>query len=104
MNVSRRVWVSVAAGVLLAAAGSRAGAALDSNLAAAPVTQMNGGGCYPVSISPGLLDMLTLINPEWAPVSVGSHLPPVSDPVTMHGTVILSKINETGDFPGDHLL
>ncbi len=78
-------------------------ALIDSNLAATPATQANGGGCYPVSIAPGLLDMLTLINPEWAPVDVGLHLPPLSDPVTMHGTVVLSKINEAGDFPSDHV-
>src|SRR5262249_42314989 len=75
----------------------------DSNLAVSPATQANGGGCYPVSINPGLLDMLTLVAPEWAAVNVGSHLPPVSDPVTVHGTVNLAKINESGDFPGDHV-
>ena len=44
---------------------------IDSNLAASPATQANGGGCYPVSIAPGLLDMLVLINPEWAPIVSG---------------------------------
>src|SRR5262245_49736972 len=76
---------------------------IDSNLAAAPATQLNGAGCYPVSIAPALLDMLVLINPEWAPVDVGMHLPPFSDPVTVHGTVNFAKINEGGDFPSDHV-
>lgn len=80
-----------------------AGALLDSNLAVSPTTQLNGGGCYPVSIAPALLDMLVLINPEWAAVDVGSHTPPFSDPVTVHGTVNFSKINESGDFPSDHV-
>jgi hypothetical protein len=101
-----RRWLSipVTVAILVGLADSPVRAAvLDSNLAASPITQANGGGCYPVSIAPGLLDMITLIDPEWAPVNVGAHLPPASDPVTMHGTVILSKINETGDFPSDHL-
>ncbi len=76
---------------------------IDSNLAAAPVTQLNGGGCYPISITPGLLDMLVLINPEWAAVSPGMLLPPDSAPVTIHGSVGFAKINEGGDFPGDHV-
>jgi hypothetical protein len=76
---------------------------IDSNLAVSPATQANGGGCYPVSISPSLLDMLTLVDPEWAAVDVDSHLPPISDPVTFHGTVALAKVNETGDFPASHL-
>jgi len=78
-------------------------ALLNSNDAASATTQLNGGGCYPVSISPALLDMLVLVNPEWAPVDVGTFLPPLSNPVTIHGTVQLSKINEGGDFPADHI-
>jgi len=77
--------------------------ALDSNDAVSPATQAGGGGCYPVSIAPNLLDMLVLINPEWAALDVGAHSPPVSDPVTIHGVVSLSKINEAGDFPSDHV-
>lgn len=76
---------------------------IDSNLAVSPATQTGGGGCFPVSISPSLLDMLVLINPEWAAIDVGAHMPPQSDPVTVHGTVALAKINEAGDFPGDHV-
>src|SRR5213593_2436923 len=87
----------------LAVGGTLARAALiDSNLAASAAAHVNGGGCYPVSIAPGLLDMLTLVNPEWAPVDPGTHLPPLADPVTMHGTVALSHINEAGDFSADH--
>jgi len=89
--------------MLVAGARDAAASVIDSNLAVSPATQANGGGCYPVSIAPGLLDMLTLINPEWAAVDVGAHLPPLSDPVTMHGTIASSKINESGDFPGDHV-
>src|SRR5438094_2164737 len=92
--------------LVLAAAGppARAPAAfIDSNLAVSPAAHANGGGCYPTPLVPGLLDMLTLIDPEWAAVDVDSHLPPVSDPVTIHGTVALAKVNEAGDFPGDHV-
>ena len=76
---------------------------IDSNLAASATAHLNGGGCYPTPLVPGLLDMLTLIDPEWAAVDVDSHLPPLSDPVTIHGTVALAKVNEAGDFPGDHV-
>src|SRR2546430_16085233 len=31
-----------------------------------------------------------------------SPLPPFSDPITLHGTVALAKINEGGDLPADH--
>ena len=107
MGLTCRVRAPITAALLLGIVGllprTARAAFIDSNLAVSPATQANGGGCYPVSISPGLLDMLTLINPEWAAVDVGAHLPPTSDPVTMHGTVVLSKINETGDFPSDHL-
>src|SRR5689334_1323630 len=78
-------------------------ALIDSNLAISAGTRANGGGCHPVSINPGLLDMLTLVDPEWAAIDVGSHTPPFSDPVTLHGTVALAKVNETGDFSADHV-
>ena len=32
----------------------------------------NGGGCYPTSYYGSITDQLTLINPEWAPVTNGS--------------------------------
>src|SRR5690349_12247792 len=95
---------AVALGMLFALAGlvPRGDAAfLDSNMAVSLGAHANGGGCYPVSLNPGLLDMLTLVDPEWAPIDVGAHLPPLSDPVTIHGTVNFAKINEAGDFPGD---
>jgi hypothetical protein len=104
MHPRRILSIAVTLAFLGAIPGSPTRAAnIDSNLAVSPGAQANGGGCYPVSITPSLFDMLTLVNPEWAPVDVGTHLPPVSDPVTIHGTVDLAKINEGGDFPADHL-
>src|SRR5262252_4355997 len=93
----------VCACLVFAFAEAATAAFIDSNLAASPATQMNGGGCYPVSIAPSLLDMLVLVNPEWAAVDVGMHSPPLSDPITVHGTVHFAKINEAGDFPSDHV-
>jgi hypothetical protein len=75
---------------------------VNSNDAVSAATQLDGGGCYPASISPSLLDMLVLLNPEWAAVDVGAHSPLISDPVTIHGTIDFAKVNEGGDFPGDH--
>src|SRR5438093_6482342 len=37
---------------------------IDTNLAVSLAAHANGGGCYGTSLIPGLLDMLTLINPE----------------------------------------
>jgi len=74
----------------------------DSNEAVSAQTQANGGGCYPVSRTGPPTEMLNLLNPEWAAIDVGSHLPPESDPATLHGTVVFAKINEGGDDPGDH--
>jgi hypothetical protein len=76
---------------------------VNSNDAVSAATQANGGGCYPASISPSLLDMLVLLNPEWAALDVGTHSPPLSDPVTIHGTTDFVEINEPGDFPADHI-
>jgi hypothetical protein len=104
MQPRRTLSLAVALAFVGAIPGSPTRAAnIDSNLAVSAATQANGGGCYPVSILPSLFDMLTLVNPEWAPVDVGAHLPPVSDPLTIHGTVDLAKINEGGDFPADHV-
>ena len=102
---ARFCFMVVAAAAALTAFAPRTinAAFIDSNLAAAPATQVGGGGCYPVSIAPSLLDMLVLINPEWAAVDVGMHSPPFSDPITVHGTVHFAKINESGDFPSDHV-
>src|SRR5439155_825733 len=74
----------------------------DSNGAVSPETQMNGGGCYPASHTGPPTEQLNLLNPEWAAIDVGTHLPPESDPVALHGTVVFAKINEGGDDPGDH--
>jgi hypothetical protein len=104
MRISRfPIGLTIPGALVLALAGPAQGAYVDSNDAVSATTQAGGGGCYPVSISPALLDMLVLVNPEWAAVDVGAHLPPLSDPIMLHGTVDLAKINEGGDFPGDHL-
>src|ERR671931_1091538 len=76
---------------------------IDSNRAVSAGSQMNGGGCYPIAKHPQLTDQLVLINPDWAAIDVGSHTPPDADPITLHGTVVLAKINVEGDFPGDHV-
>src|SRR5438093_8119173 len=86
---------------LLVSAGTVA-AYVGSNDAVSPQTQMNGGGCYPGSLNGPPTEMLNLLNPEWAALAVGTHLPPESDPVTLHGTVVFAKINEGGDDPGNH--
>ncbi|TMB04296.1 MAG: hypothetical protein E6J70_04235 [Deltaproteobacteria bacterium] len=91
------------ASLLCAAHRSARAAYIDSNLAVSPETQQNGGGCYPQSLRGPITEMLNLINPEWAAIDVDSHLPPESEPVTLHGTVALAKINEGGDFPADHV-
>ena len=88
---------------LLAALPGLAGAAYrDSNEAVSAQTQMNGGGCYPPSNSGAPTEQLNLLNPEWAAIDVGTHMPPESDPVALHGTVVFAKINEGGDDPGNH--
>ena len=69
--------LAAALGTALAAA-----APVDSDLAAAP----NGGGCYPTGINPAVLDMLTLINPEWAPI--------------VNGQIVLCEGEHTGAHPG----
>ena len=80
---------------LCAAAPARA--LLDSDLAA---TQL-GGGCHPTGIAPGLLDMLTLVNPEWAPASNGTVVD--SPPVYVHGRVLDMHGDLSGDFPATHV-
>jgi hypothetical protein len=74
-----------------------AGAPVDSDLGAAQL----GGGCYPTGIQPALFDMLTLIDPEWAPVVNGMTVD--SMPVLMHGTVEEMHGDLSGDFPATHL-
>src|SRR5262249_54985334 len=74
-----------------------AAAPVDSDLAAAA----NGGGCYPTGINPAVLDMLTLINPEWAPIVNGQTVD--SAPVLVHGTVQGMHGDTSGDFPATHV-
>src|SRR4029453_6700505 len=89
---------SIAVLVLFALAGPRGAAApVDSDLGAA----LNGGGCPPTGIQPALLDMLTLVNPEWAPITTGSVVD--SEPVLVHGEVISMHGDTSGDFPATHL-
>jgi hypothetical protein len=87
---------------LLVAPCIAAAAYRNSNEAVSAQTQMNGGGCYPVSRTGPPTEQLNLLNPEWAAIDVGAHLPPESDPVALHGTVVFAKINEGGDDPGNH--
>jgi len=90
------------ASLLAALPGLAVAAYRDSNEAVSAQTQMNGGGCYPPSLTGPPTEQLNRLNPEWAAIDVGSHLPPESDPVALHGTVVFAKINEGGDDPGDH--
>jgi len=73
------------------------GAPVNSDLAAAKL----GGGCYPTGIHPALLDMLVLVNPEWAPIVNGPVVS--SDPVLVHGVVQGMHGDTSGDFPSTHL-
>ncbi|TMA54801.1 MAG: hypothetical protein E6J75_13275, partial [Deltaproteobacteria bacterium] len=73
------------------------GAPVNSDLAAAAL----GGGCYPTGIHPALLDMLVLVNPEWAPIVNGPIVS--SDPVLVHGVVDGMHGDTSGDFPSTHL-
>jgi hypothetical protein len=98
----RRLIPLISFWILGVATNGAMAAFIDSNLAVSTTAHVGGGGCYPISINPGLIEMLALVDPEWAPVDVGSHSPPFSDPITVHGTVALAKVNEGGDFPGDH--
>src|SRR5690349_4456407 len=72
-------------------------APVNSDLAIAAL----GGGCYPTGIQPALLDMLVLVNPEWAPVLSGAIVD--STPVLIHGTVMGMHGDTSGDFPSTHL-
>lgn len=81
----------------LLAATSAGAVPVDSDLAAAPL----GGGCYPTGIQPALLDMLTLVNPEWAPIVNGMIVD--STPVLAHGIVEEMHGDTSGDFPATHL-
>ena len=76
--------------------GPAAAAPVNSDLATAQL----GGGCYPTSIHPSVFDMLTLVNPEWAPVLSGQTV--ASTPITVHGTVQGMHGDTSGDFPATH--
>lgn len=71
---------------------------LNSDLAATG----NGGGCYPTSLVLSTpLDMLVLVNPEWAPVVTGALVD--SFPVRVEGTIVGSHGDNGGDYPGTHV-
>jgi hypothetical protein len=79
--------------VATAAAPSR----IDSNSA----VFLNGGGCYPATLStPPGIPQLTQVNPEWTPV-VQDHSP-LAPPVLFHGTAAESHISRE-DFPAGHI-
>jgi hypothetical protein len=82
--------------VLVWLAGRAAAAPIDSDLADARI----GGGCHPTGVQPGILDMLTLINPEWAPIVNGQTVD--SAPVLVSGTVERIHGQRSGDFPSTH--
>src|SRR5262249_15849600 len=91
-----RATVSLAALALLAALPASADL-VDSDLAAA----QNGGGCYPTGLHPGLFDMITLVNPEWAPLVDGAVVD--SEPVLVHATATGMHGDTGGDFPATHV-
>lgn len=93
------MWIrsAVVLAFLLAGLSSPAGAVIDSNLA----TEANGGGCHPTGFNYSILDQLTLINPEWAPVEHGATID--SGPVTIKGEVEEMHGDRSGDFPSSHV-
>lgn len=82
---------------LVLAYATNALATLDSDAAA----YTHGGGCYPNSYYGSITDQLTLINPEWAPVTNGQTV--ASKPITVHGTVEEMHGDLSGDFPSTHI-
>jgi len=48
-----------------------------------------------------VLDMLVLVNPEWAPLVNGMTV--ASTPITVHGTVQGMHGDTSGDFPATHV-
>ncbi len=83
--------------VLALSVGAALAAPVNSDLATAQL----GGGCYPTGINPAVLDMLVLINPEWAPLMNGMTV--ASTPITVHGTVQGMHGDTSGDFPATHV-
>src|SRR5262249_9412092 len=94
---TRRLGPAFALALLTAVTPPALAAPVDSDLAVAAL----GGGCHPTGIQPALLDMLTLINPEWAPVLNGQTVD--STPVLIHGLVQGMHGDTSGDFPSTHL-
>ena len=84
--------------VVLATVGPVGAQPIDSDLADGRA----GGGCYPTGLAPSVLDMLVLINPEWAPIVNGQTVD--SDPVLVSGTVEDMHGQTGGDFPSTHAL
>jgi hypothetical protein len=98
---------------------------VDSNVSVTSFAQSRGdpctsrgtlgcGGCYPAGIPAcDPTSELPKVNPEWQPVgpmidlgggvAADPSVPPASAPVSISGTVELSKINTGGDFPGSHI-
>jgi len=85
----------------LAVAAAPVSAVVNSDMAASNY----GGPCHPTGIQPALLDMLTLINPEWAPVMPLASDPTHVDtaPILVHGEVQGMHGDLSGDFPSTHL-
>src|SRR3989441_3554149 len=83
--------------VLALSVGAALAAPVNSDLATAQL----GGGCYPTGINPAVLDMLVLVNPEWAPLVNGMTV--ASTPITVHGTVQGMHGDTSGDFPATHV-
>src|SRR5206468_9043578 len=79
------------------ARGAAVAAPVNSDLATAQL----GGGCYPTGIHPAVLDMLVLVDPEWAPLMNGMTV--ASTPITVHGTVQGMHGDTSGDFPATHV-
>ena len=84
--------------VVVAFVGAVSAQPINSDLADARA----GGGCYPTALQPSILDMLTLINPEWAPIVGGQTVD--SDPVLVSGTVQQMHGDTGGDCPSTHAL
>jgi hypothetical protein len=89
--------VQVALLALVLGAAPAFAAPINSDLAVAQL----GGGCYPTSLHPMLLDMLVLVNPEWAPIVNGMTV--ASTPITVQGTVEGMHGDTSGDFPATHV-
>ncbi len=85
----------------LLALALRAGAALAAPVNSDLATAQLGGGCYPTGIHPAVLDMLVLVDPEWAPLMNGMTV--ASTPITVHGTVQGMHGDTSGDFPATHV-